>query len=105
QHLHLIPKDQNGAIASNVLYHYGAPDDNRPWDTMGKLEWTVESKEVGPDAPTQRVVFGADVPGLEGVRLRKIYTRDPRTDHLGLAVEMTRAAAAKTPLKFRYQLT
>lgn len=100
--LRLIPESANRDRASNLLYHYGTPDDDRPLDTLGNLEWGLESKDVANGAQ-QEVAFVANVPGLP-LRVRKVYTLAPGDYHLGLAVEMQRTGGDE-PIKFRYQLT
>src|SRR5262249_23378197 len=103
--LHLVPEEADRGLASNVLYHYGAEDDERPWDTLGLLDWAVEAKEDAADAEAHRVIFAADVPGTD-IRVRKIYTLEKGTYHLGLAVELERKqGTGQEPVRLRYQLT
>src|SRR2546430_1760775 len=41
--LELIPAEQNTREPSNLLLHYAKDDDDRPLDTLGGMNWRVES--------------------------------------------------------------
>lgn len=100
--LHLLPARLNRLDPSNVLFHYHSADDDRPVDTLGHLEWTVESTRTGPDQEIQEVVFRADLPGRD-VRFFKVFSLGRGDYHLGLRVQVQNLG--KEPQKVRYQLT
>jgi YidC/Oxa1 family membrane protein insertase len=115
--LELIPEDKKRLEVtldeepafnfSNVLYHFplnSTSVDDRPLDTLGKVNWeVVEPKNPKPDESYSRVVFETEV---EGVRVTKTYALAPDTYHLGLEVSLERTErAAAGKLQFRYQLT
>jgi YidC/Oxa1 family membrane protein insertase len=103
--LELVPEEDNLKLASNVLYHYESPDDERPVDTLGELDWRIVSppKPIG-DNDHDEVVFAADVPGSI-LHITKTYTLRHTDYHVGLKVEIRRREGSIAPLKFRYQLT
>lgn len=101
--LHLLPGVRG---PSNLLLHYAKPEDERPLDTLGNLNWTVEKKlNVGnPNAEEQEVVFAADVP-RQNVRITKTYTLQQGTYHIGLSVKIQSVSGStKDKLRFRYQM-
>ncbi len=115
--LPLVPggKDEHGRERppAFLLFHFppGAPDDAnlRPWDTLGKLDWTVEKpyKTAKTDAGTEiktEVTFTAEVPGQDIV-VSKTYSLAPGDYHLGLTVRIQRKAGGMETVPFRYQLT
>jgi YidC/Oxa1 family membrane protein insertase len=103
--LELIPKDLNLANPSNLLLHYESPDDDRPVDTLGEMNWqVVGQKKDGGGELHDEVVFAADVPGLP-LRITKTFTLGAKDYHVGLKVRIERLQGSTTPLKFRYQLT
>jgi YidC/Oxa1 family membrane protein insertase len=103
--LHLIPN--NPKEPSNVLYHYAPSEDTRPehpLDTLGKLEWMVQSQKNGPNSPVHEVSFTALVPKLD-VLVTKTYTLRPGTYHVELSLRFERSQKSDKPISFRYQLT
>src|SRR5207249_3984662 len=74
--------------------------DDRPLDTLGKRNWEL----VEPEKPQEgesysKVVFRTEV---DGVRIKKTYTFDPVSYHLGLEVTLERVGPGT--VSFRYQL-
>jgi YidC/Oxa1 family membrane protein insertase len=102
--LELLPEKLNEVVPSFVLYHYGAPEDAHPWDSLGTVDWAVEAKDLAPDAERQSVTFVTDVPGTS-FRIRKTFTLAQGDYHLGLAVEIENRATTGDAAKLRYQLT
>jgi YidC/Oxa1 family membrane protein insertase len=103
--LELIPERPNTSLPSNLIYHYARPDDERPVDTLGKLEWHLDRVERGIGGDQHDlVVFSADVPGQD-FRIVKAYTLRPDDYHLGLQVDIVRKGGSTKPEKFRYQIT
>jgi YidC/Oxa1 family membrane protein insertase len=89
---------------SNVLYHYAAPDDKEPLDSLGVEEWTTEvHKGVGSDQHDE-VIFTHEVPGLD-LRIVKKFTLRRDEYHIGLTVTIEPTKALTKPVKFRYQMT
>jgi YidC/Oxa1 family membrane protein insertase len=103
--LELIPSEFNIAEPSFLLYHYANPEDEHPVDTLGKIEWELESqKKVPENGDHEEVIFATDVPDQD-IRIRKIFTLWPDEYHIGLRLEFSRKSGKPEPLKFRYQLT
>src|SRR5262249_8600900 len=88
---------------SYVLYHYDVnrPKDDRPLDTLGKVQW-----QLGPvktDGDTHSISFFTDI---QGVRVTKTYSLAKREYHVGLEVKLERApGTTRKDLKFRYQFS
>ena len=97
--LELVPEDVNQDDPSNVLFHYAHVNDDRPLETLGKTDWTLEKEST-----KERAIFSIDLAEL-GVRVSKIYTLKADEYHIGLEVKLQRLQPGKEPLKFRYQLT
>jgi YidC/Oxa1 family membrane protein insertase len=97
---------------SNLLLHFDVnnKDDDKPFDTLGKVLWTVEESNgpeaAGSDAEPKSYTFVS--PPVQGFQVTKIYSLAPGEYHLGLEVKVKRL---KTPtlddhaLAFRYQMT
>jgi YidC/Oxa1 family membrane protein insertase len=102
QPLELIPEDKNTDIASFLLYHFGdAKGEDFPLDTLGRRVWKrVLPEQVGDD-PVQKAVFETEV---EGVRITKTYTLEPRWYHVGLEVKLELVDPLAKEKFFRYQL-
>jgi YidC/Oxa1 family membrane protein insertase len=103
--LELVPKSASELVASNLIYHYVHPEDERPVDTLGKFEWNVDrvEKSVGSDQHDV-VVFSADVPGQD-IRIVKTFTLRRDEYNLGLQIAISRKSDSTQPIKFRYQIT
>jgi YidC/Oxa1 family membrane protein insertase len=97
--LQLLPPSE--ADPSFALYHYAAPDDAQPLDTLGVRDWQVLEKNGNGDQ--QQVAFATELPEF-GVRIVKTFTLKPREYHLSLAVKVERLADAKDSKPFRYQI-
>lgn len=99
--LTLIPRQDHPPAFS--MFHYLRPEDTeeRPVDTLGRIGWTVEKKQVEP-GQRQEVVFVTELP-QEKVRLTKTFSLSPGQYHLELTVRVESLPDA-TPGKFRYQL-
>ena len=39
-----------------TLYHYGKPDDDRPFDTLGRTVWKITEQSLGTEADADRVL-------------------------------------------------
>jgi YidC/Oxa1 family membrane protein insertase len=97
QPLELIPEDKNREIASFLLYHYGDPrNEDFPLDTLGRRVW----KRVEP-AQVNKAVFQTEV---QGVRITKTYTLEPRWYHIGLDIKLELVDPQAKEKLFRYQL-
>jgi YidC/Oxa1 family membrane protein insertase len=96
-----IVYDPNYPYLHYVLYHYAKPDDERPVDTLGKLNWKVEKKSLESDR--QEVTFGTDVPGQK-IHVTKTFSLAPGDYHIGLKVGVQSTATDGKPVPFRYQL-
>ena len=85
--LELVPEDRNRDIASFLLYHY--PDqkgEDYPLDTLGKRYWKrCAPAEVKDDEPVTEAAFETEV---QGVRITKTYTLQPRDYHVGLEIKL-----------------
>jgi YidC/Oxa1 family membrane protein insertase len=103
--LELVPEDANKEVPSNLIYHYVHPDDERPVDTLGRLEWALDpvKRGLGSDKHDE-VVFSADVPGQD-IHIVKTYTLRPNEYNLGLKIAITSKNGSAKPGKFRYQIT
>jgi YidC/Oxa1 family membrane protein insertase len=101
--LELIPEDKNREIASFLLYHY--PDqkaEDYPFDTLGKRYWKrVAPAEVNENEPVQEAVYETTV---DGVKITKTYTLQPRSYDIGFEVKMELADPQAKERTFRYQL-
>src|SRR5262249_7475718 len=105
QRLQLVPA--NSLEPSNVLYHYAPPVDGdpaHPTDTLGELEWKLQSLKNGPADDVHEAVFTTRLP-TEAVTLTKTYTLVRGTYHVGLTIRMERDKSSAKPASFRYQLT
>jgi len=102
--LELVPENKNREIASFLLYHYAdAKGDDFPLDTLGKRVWKrVEPEEVKDGEAVQRAVYETEV---QGVRITKTYTLEPRDYHIGLEVKLELADPQAKERTFRYQFT
>jgi YidC/Oxa1 family membrane protein insertase len=116
QPLKLVPEDD--ANPSNQLLHFDVnkKDDDKPYDTLGKADWTGSPDPDGktdPDIVTdtvdgrerQSVTFWS--PQVQGFQVAKTYSLTEGEYHLGLEVKVKRLPAAdpdKTRA-FRYQMT
>jgi YidC/Oxa1 family membrane protein insertase len=118
EQLSLVSPEANLHEPSFVLYHF-APDDTKlehPLDTLGRTVWKVV-KHGGKDVvetdvdgkKKQSVAFRAEV---LGITITKTYSLTEGEYHIGLTVDMERAAfgvkgkpAEAREVKFRYQLT
>jgi YidC/Oxa1 family membrane protein insertase len=85
--LELIPEDRNTEIGSFLFYHYGNPlDEDYPLDTLGRRIWKrVEPAEVKEGETYQKAVFETKI---QGVKVSKTYTLEPRWYHLGLEIRL-----------------
>jgi YidC/Oxa1 family membrane protein insertase len=102
--LELIP--DNPLSPSDLLYHYGNPEESRPdhpEGDLGVLDWELKSVSNADDCPAHEAVFSCEVPGQDVV-LTKTYTLGAGDYHLGLTVRMERKPESAGPAKFRYQL-
>ncbi len=88
------------------MYHYEEPGDDNPVLGLGEKVWTFEGKQTVGDSHEAR--YSTHVPGLEHVKVVKVYRLGPKDYHIGLLVELhdTRQRDGKNaPTPFRYQLT
>jgi YidC/Oxa1 family membrane protein insertase len=87
-----------------AIYHYARADDDesRPLDTLGRIRWTIQQKEL-PAGGKQTVSFSTDVPEF-GVRLTKVFSIEPASYHLGLSIRVEKLPGTASVPKFRYQL-
>jgi YidC/Oxa1 family membrane protein insertase len=101
--LELIPEDKNRDIASYLLYHY--PDqksEDYPFDTLGTRYWKrVSPVEVNENEPVQEAVYETTV---DGVRITKKYTLQPRSYDIGFEVKLELADPQAKERTFRYQI-
>src|SRR5262249_46168344 len=106
--LELIQKEMNEGSPSFALYAFPPnfnptnPDDDRPRDTLGRINWElVEPAVPEPGKSYSKAVFRTVV---DGVEITKTFTYDPTTYHLGLEVALLRLPSSKEgKLEFRYQ--
>jgi YidC/Oxa1 family membrane protein insertase len=99
-----IEFDKTDPFQHFVLYHYAKPDDDRPVDLLGKLNWKVVPPGVQTKDDRQEVSFVADIPGE--VEITKTFSLARGDYHVGLSVSMkSLRQAGSEPGKFRYQLT
>ena len=98
-----IEFDHTNPFQHFVLYHYAKPDDDRPVDMLGKLNWTVVPGGVQTKDDRQEVSFVAEIPGE--VKITKTFSLAKGEYHVGLSVslESLRPAGSEAG-KFRYQL-
>lgn len=111
--LELVPDEFNRQIPAFMLYHFDVTDPNaaEPLDSLGRVRWEVvkvDGKAIKSEGKTQQVAFRRTV---QGVTLTKTFMLTEGDYHLGLRVDMQRAALDKNAgekekkaLKFRYQL-
>ncbi|HEV8059672.1 MAG TPA: YidC/Oxa1 family insertase periplasmic-domain containing protein, partial [Gemmataceae bacterium] len=99
--LELLPKDANGDFPAFAVYLYEKPNDNRPLDTLGLVEWKTE--ELKPADGNWKVAFSTEVPSLD-LRITKTFTLNPGDYHLGLSVKLERLGKSTERSQFRYQL-
>ncbi len=85
--LELIPEDRNTEIGSFLFYHYGNPmEEDYPLDTLGKRIWKrVEPAVLNEGETYQKAVFETKI---QGVKVTKTYTLEPRWYHLGLEIRL-----------------
>jgi YidC/Oxa1 family membrane protein insertase len=102
--LELVPEDRNREIASFLLYHYSdQKGEDYPFDTLGQRIWERDTpEEVNADQPVQEAVFHTVV---QGVKITKKFTLQPRDYHIGLEVKLELADPQSKERTFRYQLT
>jgi YidC/Oxa1 family membrane protein insertase len=104
QPLELIPEDSNREIASYLLYHY--PDtkgEDFPLDWLGHRIWKrIEPETIHEGEPVQKAVYETEV---QGVKITKTYTLEPRDYHVGLEIKLELADPQAKERTFRYQLT
>lgn len=99
----LIPRIANAPPAFAVFHYAKADDDDpQPLDTLGRVNWKIESQDV-PAAGKQSITYSAEVPEF-GVKLVKTFSLEPASYHLGLSIRVEKLAGAKADKKFRYQL-
>jgi YidC/Oxa1 family membrane protein insertase len=107
--LRLVPDDPD--LPSNVLYHFGKPEDAKDKhlvDTLGRQKWEIvpegKQKVVTNKNGVQKVTFRTAVPG-QHLLLYKTYELAPGAYHLGLTIriEDTRTKGEEAR-PFRYQL-
>jgi YidC/Oxa1 family membrane protein insertase len=105
ERLELVPEELNRFDPSNKLLLYANPDDDHPQETLGTIEWRMESYRTN-EKPDRRdeVVFVAELPA-ENLRIRKTFTLRPEDYHVGLKVEFQGLDAGKQPGKVRYLIT
>ncbi len=112
----LVPEDPTNP--SNLLLHFDVnkKDDEKPYDTLGKADWTggpdgKSDPEVVTDAvdgrERQSVTFWS--PPVQGFQIAKTYSLTQGDYHIGLEVKVKRLAGASLDpdktLPFRYQMT
>ncbi len=117
EELALVPEAANLHEPSYLLYAF-APDDTKlehPLDTLGRVVWNVVKqgdKDVVVDEVDGKqrhtVALRAE---MQGVTITKTYSLTAGDYHLGLTVDLERAAAAEKAkpangreIRFRYQL-
>jgi YidC/Oxa1 family membrane protein insertase len=102
--LELVPEDENREIASFLLYHYAdGKGEDFPFETLGQRVWKrVKPETVNDNEPVQEAVFETEV---QGVKITKKYTLQPRDYHLGFEVKLELADPQAKEKTFRYQLT
>ncbi|HBI46139.1 MAG TPA: hypothetical protein DDY78_25295, partial [Planctomycetales bacterium] len=112
----IVPEDPNNP--SNLLLHYDVnkKDDDKPYETLGKVDWTgAPDQKTEPEVVTdtvdgrerQSVTFWS--PQVQGFQVAKTYSLTEGDYHLGLEVKVQRLADASLgpdkTLPFRYQMT
>jgi YidC/Oxa1 family membrane protein insertase len=97
-----IEFDQTDPFHHYQLYHYVRADDDRPVDSLGKLNWTLVPPGVQTKDGRQEVSFQAEIDG--SIRVTKTYALAPGDYHLGLTVKMESLRQSGEATKFRYQL-
>jgi YidC/Oxa1 family membrane protein insertase len=102
--LELVPEDANRDIASFLLYHYGDPKtEDFPLDMLGRRVWKRVAPAVLKDnEPVEEAVFETDV---QGVKITKKFTLQPRDYHVGLEVKLELTDPQVKEKPFRYQMT
>ena len=113
ENLRLIPgEDEKGLKLppSFQLFHFEEGPDDRPWDTLGKLDWRMPKDKTKQGTNNQgkpytsEVTFEAEVPD-QGIVVTKTYSLQPSTYHLGLTVGVRLKDSSSNPKRFRYQLS
>jgi YidC/Oxa1 family membrane protein insertase len=99
--LELIPKDLNTDEPAFAVYLYEKPEDTRPLDVLGKLEWETKD-ESDPDNRKWQVTFSTQVPGRD-LRISKTFTLKPDEYHIGLTVTIAPSKGTEKS-RFRYQV-
>jgi YidC/Oxa1 family membrane protein insertase len=94
--LHLVPDD---GTPSFILEQ--ANDEQHP-HRLRDLEWTVVSRQTGPDQEKHEAILAAEIPGQD-VRVVKTYTLARADYHIGLTVEVQNTTT--NPVKFSYLMT
>lgn len=113
--LELVPASANSREPAFALYHF-LPGDTAeaavPLDTLGQRRWEAvkQTRDEVNGKARHTVAFKAEL-AEHGLTIRKVYTLVEGEYHVGLRVEMERAAlkpgvkaAAPAELFFRYQL-
>jgi YidC/Oxa1 family membrane protein insertase len=93
------------AMPSFLVYHYSNPDEPRPENLLGELEWKIVDQPAAANrqADRQQASFSVDVKEL-GVKFTKTFTLERVHYHIGLSIKIEKLAGA-TPKPFRYQLS
>jgi YidC/Oxa1 family membrane protein insertase len=110
--LELLPAEDNRDIPAFALYDYDVhdPTDDRPFDTLGRVVWTVVGDKNRPITEDrlpdgrlrQSVSFRTE---SQGITVTKTFSLAEGDYHLGLKVKMAKKEGGdgkETP--FRYQL-
>jgi len=119
--LELVPERANKYNPSHQLLNYDPPDlgEERPVDTLGRIEWSVVEPQGKPlaeadlsrrgvhtEGDKQSISFRTVLPD-RSVEIIKTYTVKEGDYHIGLEVKMIpqgKTSGGKEP-RFRYQLT
>ena len=106
--LELVPGPANEQTPSFLLYGYDVndPTDDKPLDTLGRIDWEPGEKKTETLADGRRrqsVTFRAEA--QKAVVITKTFSLTEGEYHLGLEVRIHRKEGADKNLKFRYQVT
>jgi YidC/Oxa1 family membrane protein insertase len=87
-----------------VMYHYDKPNDPRPVNTLGAVNWKVVEVANDAAANEQRVVFQTELSEPHHLIITKTFTLKRREYHLGMKVDIQRQEGKQGPNQFRYQI-
>ena len=105
----LIPEDPDNLSYLLLAYEVNNDKADRPFDTLGKVEWTVTGPESSPlpDGRIRQTVTFTSPPlkELHGLQVTKEFSLTEGDYHLGLEVKVKRVDGDSSPVTFRYQMT